>query len=105
MAHRPLKAADGEGFLRAAWDAWYDLIVERKGVISLLMAPTTRKGVWSFRMTYRSPLNVDGPYATASCQAEYPTAQVQSLEAFLYQLVTKLERMVYSQEQFPGGRG
>lgn len=105
MTHRTLKSSDGEGFLRAAWDSWFDLVVERKGQLSLIVAPTVRKGVWSFRLTYRSPLDALAAFPTASVTAEYPTAQVQTVEAFLYQLVVKMERMLDSQDRYPGGRG
>jgi len=104
MGRHTLKTGDGEGFLRAAWDMWRDIELDGEFRVEMVVKPTGRKGVFWFRLA--AWLN-DGPptaYAKASVTAEYPTAQVQGLEAFLYALTVKLDRVIELQARYPEGK-
>src|SRR4030095_6010511 len=94
MARHSMKASDGEGFLRAFTDAWADLEADTDYRLELCVFRTNRKGVLQFRLrAYKVPVDVTGPYS-AAYQMEYPTAQVGTLEAALYQSVVKIERLL-----------
>jgi len=104
MARHTLKTSDGEGFLRAAWDMWADLEMEGELRVELVVKPTGRKGVFWFRLAGWSNDGMPTGYPKASVSAEYPTAQVQSLEAFLYALTVKLDRVIELQARYPEGK-
>lgn len=105
MGRHALKAADGEGFLRAFWDAWVDLEKDHEVRLRLWIEPTTRKGVFTNRLVAWLKVGGSQDFPQASVRVEYPSSQVQSYEAFLYTLVVKLERVIEMQAKYPEGRG
>jgi len=101
MAHRTLRSADGEGFLRAMCDSWKDLEHDQNVVLKLAVVPTKRKGVLQFSLGAWRPTGGSRDFPLARAVADYPNSQVQTLEAFLYTLGIKLERIIELQHRFP----
>lgn len=105
MARNRLSSADGEGFLRAFTDAWDDAEKTFEVEISCRLNRSPRRGVVQMEFTACAT----GEYATACpCgryQCEYPTAQVGTLEAALYQSLIRLERVLRDRYAYPSGKG
>jgi len=79
-------------WLRSVWEWAEDIRREYDGVdIQVSLYPTHRKGVW--RAQLRALEMVDGRPAGIRIQVsgDYPNAQAQSLGAFVFQLMVKLE--------------
>lgn len=94
MARHATKSSDGEGFLRAFTDAWADLEADTDYRLQIELFRTARKGIVQFRVrAYRVPVDVNEGYFVAY-QMEYPTAQVGTLEAAMYQSIVKIERLL-----------
>jgi len=104
MARHTLRTGDGEGFLRAAWDMWSDIELNETVKLSLAVMPTSRKGVFRFRLSAWREEDTPTAFPQAAVALEYPTAQVQSLEAFLYALTVKLDRVIELQQRYPEGK-
>ncbi len=104
MARSKLNSSDGEGFLRAFTDAWQDTEIEQACRIHFEVSGTARKGVLQLRMwaTELDWLGDERGVGAYTCL--YPTAQVGTLEAALYQAVVRLERIVSEQRRWPGGK-
>jgi hypothetical protein len=105
MAKTNLKASDGEGFLRAYHDELKDLELNFGVLITARIDLTPRRGVLVFNLTAWSVRDRRGEIPAAQYGAEYPTAQVGTLEAFLYQSVVKLGRVLSDAHKFPMGKG
>jgi hypothetical protein len=101
MTHRRMHSSDGEGFLRATCDSWQDLEHDQNVVLKLGVRPTKRKGVLQFDLGAWRPTGGSRDFPLARVAADYPNSQVQTLEAFLYTLVIKLERVLELQHRFP----
>lgn len=104
MGRHAIKSADGEGFLRAFWDAWKDLEADHDIRLALLVEPTTRKGIFTHRLQGWLKVGGSKDFPQASVRVEYPSSQVQTYEAFLYTLVVKLERVFENQARYPEGK-
>jgi len=104
MARKVLRSADGEGFLRAAWDAMADMLVDYGVVCSWSVKPSTRRGIFVFRLHAYVEGTAPESLAQAAYVCEYPTAQVASLEACLYRATIKLDFQLEQPRRFPSGK-
>lgn len=104
MARKQLKTADGEGFLRALWDSFADMEVEYGVTCSLTVTPTTRKGVFRWRMAAQTMAGTPLASESAVYTGEYPSVVASSLEAFLYRSSLKLEHILEQQRKWPMGK-
>jgi len=105
MSRNKLNSGDGEGFLRALTDAWFDLEKDEDIHLQLMMAPTHRKGVVSIVLKAYEEGVEGNTEVVATYQTDYPSAAVSSLEATLYQSLIRLERIVVDARRWPSGRG
>ncbi len=105
MRRKGLSSADGEGFLRAFTDAWADLVKERELGFTLKVSPSNRKGVIRIELQAFGVDSMSDTRCVGKYSCEYPTAQVGSLEASLYQALIRLERVLDDASNYPGGRG
>lgn len=103
MAHKPLRAGDGEGFLRAFTDAWRDTEIEYDVVISMLVRRTSQKGVLALLLRADGIGEEDDHSAIWTYEVRYPSAQVGTFEAALYQAMVRLERLVADAQAHPSG--
>jgi hypothetical protein len=104
MSKRVLRAADGEGFIRALYDDWRDVETEYQVKAICHLTCTSRRGVIQLYMAvYPMGTGVTGT-PLASYTTEYPTVAVQSFEAALYQAMVRLERLVDTQAKWPMGK-
>jgi len=105
MAKTTLKASDGEGFLRAAYDATRDLEASYQVVVSTSVLWTMRRGVLQIAMAAtKIAVKEDGEPAVWRYYCEYPTSQVGTLEACLFQAACRLERVIRDAHAHPAGR-
>jgi len=104
MARKPLKTADGEGFLRATWDLMADMRAEYQVVCSFSVRPSKRRGVLLFVLKAYADEDVPQTAPRAAYTCEYPTSQVSSLEAFLYRATLKLDYQLEMQRRYPEGK-
>lgn len=81
-------------FGRAFWDVCIDIERHYELVVDVEVHASPRVGVFVFVAMAK---DVDGsgrPHAVCNVQMEFPNAQQQSLEAFLYSLGTRLYHCV-----------
>jgi len=105
MSRHSIKTSDGEGFLRAMTDEWADLKKQYEVDLILTVKPSDRRGVlvhWLKAFKASEPL---AEFPMASVRVEYPSAAVQTYEAFMFQLVTKLARVIELRLRYPEGKG
>jgi len=105
MGRNKLNSGDGEGFLRAFWDAWRDLELEEKVVVSADVHLTPRKGVLSIVLMAYEEVEEGTERVAGRYLVEYPSSAVSTLEATLYQALVRLERIVVDGHRWPSGRG
>jgi hypothetical protein len=104
MTRKPLKSADGEGFLRAFTDEWADIRADHDVELVMTISPTYRKGVLKLTIKAWAGGLVDIGFPKAQYSVEYPTAAVASFEAALYQAMVRLQRVIEQQERYPMGK-
>lgn len=104
MARKALKTSDGEGFLRAFTDEWADLESTYGVYLQMRVSPTPRKGVLELRVSAWGEQERRGHQPRAAYTASYPTAQVGTLEACLYQSLVRLEHILAQQLKWPMGK-
>lgn len=104
MAKSPLKAGDGVGFIRAYTDELRETEHEYGVYIFSQMGVSGQRGVLEFRFTAWKQEDRRGERPEASYVATYPTAHVQSLEAFLYQCLVRLSMQLRDKKRWPLGR-
>lgn len=88
---RPKKSW-GDQYLDAAWEWAGELGSERGYALQVCLVPSTRKEVW--RVVVRALHVVDGRAAGVALQrsAEWPDASYTGLGAFIFGLVSVLDR-------------
>jgi hypothetical protein len=81
-------------FGKAAWDVVVDLASDGKTRVELAVWPSFRSGVfiWEAKAMEMQPDSAE--WCVSRVQAEFPNARAETLEAFLYSLVTKLAHCV-----------
>jgi hypothetical protein len=99
-----LKSNDKEGFLRAFTDEYADLQADYHVKLEMVVEPSGRKGVLRITLTALSPQDGHTGLAAAYYQCEYPTAQVESLEACLFRCAVRLERVLRDRHAYPMGK-
>lgn len=99
-----LKSNDKDGFLRAFTDEWAELQIAYGVVLEFVVEPSGRKGVLRLTLSALSPSDGHVGLSTAYYQCEYPTAQVESLEACLFRCGTRLERILRDRKAHPQGK-
>lgn len=104
MARKVLKSADGEGFLRATWDLMGDMRAVYGVDCGFFVRPSKRRGVFLFALRAYEPDSPAEAPPKAAYTCEYPTAQVASLEAFLYRATLKLDFQLEMQKRYPEGK-
>ena len=105
MTRHSLKTMDCEGFLRAFTDEWRDLQVQHKVDLQLTVRPSDRRGVLLHTLKAWSADLPLADFPKASVRVEFPSASVQSYEAFMFSLTTKLARVLELRERYPEGKG
>jgi len=104
MAKTKLLSGDATGFLRAYCDEWKDVELERGVLLTMRSEPTGRRGVLAFVWSAWAEQERRGGHPIAQYSAEYPNSQVGTLEAFLYQSIVKLDRILRDGQMFPSGK-
>jgi len=104
MAKTRLLSSDGAGFLRAYADQLKDTELAYGVLITARFEPTSRRGVLAWVWSAWCEGDRRGGHPVAQYSAEYPTAQVSTLEAFLYQSVNRLEGILRDGKRFPSGK-
>lgn len=104
MAKTTLRAGDVVGFLRAADDARRDLELTFDCVTTCVLGWSTQKGVVVVRL---GAVELGGPdenprHWSYTCQ--YPSAQVSTFEATLFQAYNRLYKVIDDAIGHPGGR-
>lgn len=104
MAKNKLSSADGEGFLRAVTDLWKDIEADTGDHLGMSLYPSGRKGVLQVTIAAYYDGDDNNTRVVARYECEYPTAQVGSLEAALYQALVRLERVLIDEDRYPMGK-
>lgn len=104
MAKNRLSSADGEGFLRAFGDNWADLEKEFNVLLTMRVGPSSRRGVLEHRISAWHEGDRRGTHPQAAYTFNYPTAQVSTYEAALFQAITRLARILEGQRKWPEGK-
>jgi len=99
-----LHSHDKEGFLRAFTDEWADVQAMHRCVLEFTIEPSNRRGVVKFTIVALSPSDRFQGLTGARYQCEYPTAQVESVEACLFRCIVQLERILRDRLVHPSGR-
>lgn len=99
-----LHSNDKEGMLRAFYDEWIDMQKTYHIVLEFIVEVTERKGVLRFTICALHPFDGLVRQKMAYYQCEYPTAQVQSLEAALFRCTVQLERILRDRSAYPQGK-
>ena len=94
MGKTQLRAGDPEGFLRAFTDEVGDLQKLFHVRIVGEFVPTTRRGVLQFTLAAWKLSGGCKDFPMARIRLDFPSAQVQSLEAFLFSLVVRMNAML-----------
>jgi len=105
MARQSLRTSDGQGFLRAFTDEWKDTEKQYEVLITMSVEPSKRKGVLEHRLVAWGEGERRGSISKAAYTFEYPTSMVATYEAFLFQGMTRLARILEGQKLYPGGKG
>lgn len=104
MARHALKSQDSEGFLRAFHDTVRDLEGNHYVRVYITLELTKRRGVLRAVLRAYEAGENETPYPQAKYSVEYPTAQVGSFEAALYQASIKLDHILTQQKLWPMGK-
>lgn len=99
-----LKSNDKEGFLRALTDEWVDLEKDQGVVLEMGIRPAGRKGLISVSLTAYKANEGHTGIAQAHYACEYPTAQLEGLEACLFRCAVRLGRVLADRRAFPMGK-
>lgn len=104
MGRHVLKANDDDGFLRAAWDYIRDTEHTEDVHVTISAELTNRRGVLKLILRAYGVGQEDLTYPRAKYSVEYPSAQVGTLAAALYQCSIKLDHILTQQALWPEGK-
>jgi len=99
-----LKSNDLTGFLRAVTDEWKEIEHVYEVRLEMVIEPAGRGGILRISLTALDPARGHVALVNGYYQCEYPTAQVESLEACLYRCCIRLERVLRDARSHPMGK-
>ena len=104
MAKNRLSSADGPGFLRAFTDNWRDAEADFGVSITMVLHPSAQRGVVEHVLKAWVEGERRGSRPQAAYIATYPSAAVVTYEAFLFQAMVRLLRILEQQRKWPEGK-
>ncbi len=104
MGRHTLKAHDGVGFLRAYTDEMLDAELVYSGYITVQLKHTVQRGVLEVEHAFVKASTPDTTRWTVRYVTMWPNSQDTTFEAFMYQCLVKLRRMLDDKYLYPGGK-
>lgn len=93
---RKSKFDQDAGYMRSYWDELQEAELDYGAIISLMVHPSKRPGVFIFRMVAAATArNPEEDWGTVAVQFEYPTANNQSLPGALWMYAEKLHNQIH----------
>lgn len=92
---RRTKTEQELGYMRSFWDECRMMQADYISSVGLFAYPTSKPGVWSFRLVF-TPLENDAAnhFGSSAVQFEYPNSTIQSLAGALWTWSMKLHSQV-----------
>lgn len=97
MASKNGKTTSDAGFLLAAYDLLGDVSLEHNVHVGYQITPTVRRGVYKVRLSAMRGANGTKLVKAAAYEREFPTAEVESIGAALFQAAVHIERLLDAQ--------
>jgi hypothetical protein len=85
-------------FGQAAWDTATDLTIKGEVRCEVVLWPSARRGVFIFEAVAKQTEARGVERSVCRVQAEFPNFRAETLEAFFYSLLTKLQHCVEARQ-------